>query len=259
MLGTTFINAVANLQSTFAQRAVLKVQCPSFLQLTDPNTYINGEQPMEIKTSTTYTINLHNIRYGQPRHIYLQYGCRPQELDGVAGGDSSLYVQATLEYHDRSSLCRGTAECHIGHDVSMLSLDDEAWHVSRTHVFNWAFALYQLDRDDARKPLLGRSIPNADQLRRFVEGLPAYHPEHRNDPRNAALIKDLLDDNVKEGEVSMALNQIPQKCGAPSHWKKWGRFYLASFPILWPWLSFRVSISARPTGAPLPPRRSLLP
>lgn len=69
MLGTVFNHAVANLKSTYAQKAILTLTYPDLLELTELGIYIDKAKPTKAScgregTYMEYSINLRTIQYG---------------------------------------------------------------------------------------------------------------------------------------------------------------------------------------------------
>jgi von Willebrand factor type A domain len=124
MLGTVFIHAVANLQSTFARQAVLNITYPSILGLEETGIHINKRKHMSIESwdAMECTINLNTLQYGQSRECYLRCTCRPEVLTNVMADRRPLRtVQATLQYrHGRDSYQENALAGQLGFGFTSL-------------------------------------------------------------------------------------------------------------------------------------------
>ena len=150
MLGTVFIHAVANLQSTLARQAVLNLTCPSLPGVEETGIYISKRNPMSIESryATEYMIDLNTLQYGQSREYYLRYTCRPEVLTHVlADGRPLCTVQATLQYQHGKDIYQEKAPAKLlCFDLTSLPDSEIAYHVSRAKVVAFLSNLFPLDR-----------------------------------------------------------------------------------------------------------------
>jgi hypothetical protein len=229
MVGTVFVHAVAKLQSTFARRTVLTLTYSPDLGLEETETYVNKSMPIPVESGTNkealmeYTIDLNTIMYGQSCDIYLRYECRPEKLsEAMVNGNRLLEVVATEKYqHGRDWYCE-TAHSNIRDDVTTLPPSEIAFRISRAQVVGVISQLFPLDGRGEQKPLREDRIPNVNDLEDLLKNLPANQTQHRKDPRNFNLIKDLIGDDIEKGQVQQALDE------QHNNWKKWGQHYLSS-------------------------------
>jgi hypothetical protein len=226
MLGTVFIHAVANLQSTFARQAILNLTYPSIVGLEEMGIYINKRKPMSIESGNAmeYTINLNTLQYGQSREYYLRYTCRPEVLTNVmADGRPLRTVQATLQYQHGKDIYQEKALARpLGFDFTSLPDSEIAYHVSRAQVVGFLSNLFPLDRQGEHKPLRNDRISSCwKDLQALIKNLPAKQTEHFGDQRNRALVEDLIGNNIEDGEIELALRQ-------QQDWEKWGQHFLPS-------------------------------
>jgi hypothetical protein len=215
MLGTVFIHAVANLQSTFARQAVLNLTYPSILGLEETGIHVNKRKPMSIESGNMmeYTINLNTLQYGQSRDCYLRYTCRREVLMNIMADGRSLTVQATLQYrHGRDIYQENALARPLSFDFTSLPDSEIAYHVSRAKVIAFLSSLFPLDRQGEHKPLKNDRVSSCwKDLQALIKDLPAKQTEHIGDQRNRALIEDLIGDDIEDGQIELALHQ--------QHWK----------------------------------------
>jgi hypothetical protein len=225
MLGTIFIHAVANLQSTFARRAVLNLTYPSLLGLEETGIYIGKRKPISIASGYTreYTIDLNTLQYGQSREYYLQYTCRPEMLTHVIVDKHPTYtVEATLQYQHGKDFYQEKALAKLlSFELTSLPESEIAYHISRAKVVAFLSNLFPIDRQGEHKPLKNDRISSCRKdLQSFIKDLPANQKEHFGNPRNRALVEDLIGDDIEDGQIELALQQ--------QHWEVWGQHFLPS-------------------------------
>ncbi|KAI1108063.1 hint-domain-containing protein [Nemania sp. NC0429] len=230
MIGTAIIHATANLQSTFARKAVLSLTAPPDVGLEESWTDIN-RQPAQLLPDgrMRYTVDLKTIRYGQILHRHLRYGRNPEAIRGVIGTKPDLVVEATLEYHEGNQIHQVSTRVRLGKDMdtdagACLSASDIAYHESRTQLAAFLSTLFLLDEGmDGYAPVGTSALPKArERLRDILQDLPAGRDEYRGEQRNIALVKDfrMPDDASTKAEVEQAL--------AADAWNKWGKHFLPS-------------------------------
>ena len=231
MIGTVFVHAVANMQTTFATEAVVHLTMPH--EVTVHETLGDAVQKPH-KTlfphkNKVHTLNVGALQYGQSRDIYLTYATAPD-----ARGD--LSIKATLEYK-RMTDCAVHAEatCQLPNRGIRMDVDatwdviDEAsdcpppyplstgevdFHISRSMLCSFIAQYFPLDGAEEHSPVLYN--PDAPKhVAAFIETLPAGKPENAEDPMCRALMADV------RGQVTLALAD-------PDAYKRWGRHYLPS-------------------------------
>jgi hypothetical protein len=232
MLGTIFNHAVANLKSTYAQKATLKLRYPDALELTELGTYINKGKPVKVfgeqgGTYMEYSINLRTIQYGQTRDFFLSFGWHPDVRATASVNLRKLpHIRATLEYQQQQEKKWAFAENDLSIDGKMLSPAETAFHISRAMIVEFLSGLFPITEQGEHKALLNTHVPTYDSLQYFLARLPAN--KFLDDPLNLGLIQDLIGTDVKEGEVELALRTVVEPNKGKSSWKKWGCHYLSS-------------------------------
>lgn len=213
MVGTAIIHATANLQSTFARKALLSLTVPPDMGLEESWADINRWLPQTLPDGREkYTIDLKTIRYGQPLHRYLRYRC---------GERADPVVEATLEYHEGREIRQVSAQLGTDSDTDAgLSASDRAYHVSRTQLAAFLSTLFPREKG-MYAPVHESALPDArERLRNILQNLPASQDAYRNEARNVALLEDF---RMPDGARAKA--QVEQALVADA-WEKWGKHFL---------------------------------
>lgn len=227
-----FVHAVANLQSTFANQAVLKLTCPSYLKLEETTGIsVIKQEPVQFGEDDQFqrqlTIALGNIQYGQSRDIYLRYEQSP-ELRGAIklalAGESQPeppVVKAILSYNQLTNRSTTSADEIAGHrsitDFTTLSPAEIAYHKSRSLIVSFISSLFLIKENG--ELAMNWIAPIQESLKELIDSIPAAAPDVTQDPRNRSLMKDLCGED-SNGQISMACQ--------PEFVKKWGIHYLPS-------------------------------
>ncbi|KAK4212459.1 ribosomal protein L13e-domain-containing protein [Rhypophila decipiens] len=213
MVGTVFVHAVANLQSTFAQKALLRLTYPSNIVEPSPQ----ADQAPAIKLPTDHplgpdyselTINLHNLQYGQSRDIFLEYS----SLESTRPITASLTYQrlnSTPETLPLSILDPSGPAPSPGYTPAEI-----AYHISRSKLVSFLLSLTpRSTHDEERTP----QIPLPDEIQSRLTDLITFLPCN-SDP-SSLLNKSLLQDLT--GQISLAIQK-------PEYYSRWGVHYLPS-------------------------------
>lgn len=233
MIGTVFIHAVANLQSTFAINASLTINTPPGLKLAETcgETVEQAGSPGDVEMSAceTIVIPIGNIQYGQSRDIYLQY-----VREDVEPVDRSLYgVQARLTYNEKAGLINnerpGEAsanpkELSTFRSITNITSQPPAWavyHRTRSSICRLLSTLFPIrEHDSEHIALTENGLTTAKvELDVLIQNLKSLNLQ---DELNQSLLSDLSAPEP-HGQVSLALSN-------PKYWTRWGRHYL---PSLW--------------------------
>lgn len=222
MIGTVFVQAVANLQSTFAIDASVKLVYAEHMEIQETaGPFVGQEQPVHRDDGQhQLTIPLGNIQYGQSRDIYLRWNSKS------ADGKLAPRVSATLHYsHMTETQHTSTTDCSLLNTSLALSAADIAYHISRHHICAFLADLFPLDALDEHRMAIrpgSDSEPTAEQaqarLKQLVASLPAAR--HPDDARCASLLQDLAGAEP-HGQVGLALSRA-------DYLKRWGQHYLPS-------------------------------
>ncbi|KAM7186807.1 Hint domain containing protein [Naviculisporaceae sp. PSN 640] len=217
MVGTVFVHAVANLQSTFARNAVLRLTYPS--NLTEPSPQADQEPAIKLSPShplgknyTLLTINLHNLQYGQTRDIFLEYS---------SWKSSPITASLTYQRLDQppETLPQAILYPSAPPPSPTYSPAETAYHISRSRLVSFLLGLSPpSDFDEERTPTLPLPEDISDQLTSFITSLPCNSPddaEISSHPLNKSLMRDLT------GQISLAITN-------PEHYSRWGVHYLLS-------------------------------
>ncbi|POS74981.1 hypothetical protein DHEL01_v206621 [Diaporthe helianthi] len=222
MIGTVFVHAVANLQSTFANTATLKLTYPNIVTIQQTTGIaVDQERPTQVPGGNfELIIRLGSLQYGQPRDIYLKWRSSSQDND-----IEPSFLNVALQYN------KMTEVQHISHasrdlmDLSFTSLSDAeiASHVSRARICDFLSELFPIDAlgEHNLDPNLNSAeglSEKQQQLRDLIASLPAAH--FPDDAMCAALMQDLAGQQP-HGQVTLALSKA-------EYLARWGQHYLPS-------------------------------
>ncbi|CAK7230754.1 hypothetical protein SBRCBS47491_007695 [Sporothrix bragantina] len=226
MIGTVFVHAVANMQSTFATNACLRLTYPNSLTVDQTQGAMVGlQKPVSNGQQQELTVAIGNIQYGQSRDVYLRYKI------GVDAG-SHVLINADLEYsHMTPDIYRVATWCNLadglpskeeGDEAALNLLDnpplssaEAAFHISRSMLCSFLSSIFPLDETDEHQSPPFIVSTGGTKLTEFVKTLPAAAPEHASDAACAALMVDI------NGQVRLALLKA-------EYYNRWGKHYLPS-------------------------------
>ncbi|ORY61500.1 hint-domain-containing protein [Pseudomassariella vexata] len=225
MVGTVFINAMAHLQSTFANKCVLEIIHPKFIELqtTTGKTVDTGDQHEQEKTGRSQlndifcssgttdhqklTIKLGNVQYGQSRDIYLRYESNLSPVDH----DPDFDITAEFKYSLMQSPQYSVSARKDLLEETDLPQPVIAYHQSKSMLCKYLSSLFPMLSNGER---LHRQDPlfRAIRFRDLMDRMPA---SNHADPFNTSLMEDV------QGQVQLAaLND--------SYFQRWGRHYFLS-------------------------------
>lgn len=222
MIGTVFVHAVANLQSTYANNATLRLTYPDIVTIQQTvGIAVGQEKPIQAPGGNfELSIALGNLQYGQSRDIYLQWKSRSSDND-----IEPSFLNVALQYS------RMTEAQHVSHasrdlmDLSFTRLSDPeiAFHISRSRICAFLAGLFPIDPLGEHRvaPKLQSVTGLAEKqqaLRDLTASLPAAH--FPDDTMCAALMQDLIGPDPL-GQVSLALSRH-------KYLARWGQHYLPS-------------------------------
>ncbi|CAK7268665.1 hypothetical protein SEPCBS119000_003177 [Sporothrix epigloea] len=217
MIGTVFVHAVANMQSTFANHARLRLSYPTSLTLEQTQGAAVGlQKPILHGPQQELTVAIGNIQYGQSRDVYLRY-----QRGAAAGSQAVLHVD--LEFNQMTAnVYRVASQCNLADKTARsnlgqlaLSSAEAAFHVSRSMLCSFILSLFPCNGEDEHQILPFAAGEGASQLAGLVEKMPAAAPENASDPACAALMTDVT------GQVRLALSSA-------EYYNRWGKHYLPS-------------------------------
>lgn len=222
MIGTVFVHAVANLQSTFANAATLKLTYPNIVTIKQTTGIAVGqESPVQAPGGNVeLNIPLGSLQYGQSRDIYLKWKSSSTDSD-----IEPSFLNAALQYNKMTETQYTTHASRDLMDLSFTSLSDAeiASHVSRSRICAFISELFPIDplgehRLDPKLDSPSGLAEKQQQLRDLIAALPAAH--FPGDAACAALMQDLAGPDP-QGQVSLALSRA-------EYLARWGRHYLPS-------------------------------
>lgn len=199
---------MANLQSTYANNATLKIRYPRTLELEAADArglmaagVHTAEFTEDGQEQTEATIHLGAIQYGQSRDLFI----RAKNLSGLEG-----HVSATLTYSRMTPAVYALSAT----DGGPLAPAEEAYHVSRARVCAALGSIYLIDKvGEYYTP----PLTDTERAAAF-SGLPETLPARGfpDDPRNASLLAEL--DASTDGQVPLAASR--------EYFSAWGVHYL---------------------------------
>ncbi|KAM0271243.1 hypothetical protein ACHAPA_002849 [Fusarium lateritium] len=238
MIGTVFVHAVANLQSTFATRAALKLTYTKPLELqetTGPSVEQKAPEFADESEDSVVelTLTLGNLQYGQSRDIFLRVN-NIKQLEFLNESDSTRsIVQAHLTYVKPGDCLksRKVLEAMLAKDADFIPMasaqrsvleysdlpaSEIAYHESRSLICNFISTMFPMKRDEERE--FGKGMEDrSSQLRTWIETLPA---KDFDDEKNKSLMQDISVEEPK-GQVCMAIE-------SRVYFQKWGCHFLLS-------------------------------
>ncbi|KAK0743020.1 ribosomal protein L13e-domain-containing protein [Schizothecium vesticola] len=204
MIGTVFIHAVANLQSTFANNTTLTLTYPASLGLEETTGESVEQQPPILLPSPDQTMQLtlplSTLQYGQSRDIYLRFTTPPTETLPPPN------ITASLTYHLFNPTPHHTTTTTLSPPLPPATT---AFHTSRSLLLAFLSTvcpLRPLDLEHIHVPLITDTSA-------FLASFPAA--AFPADPACLALTQDLA------GQVSLAL-------ASPDYYHRWGKHFLPS-------------------------------
>ncbi|KAM0285421.1 hypothetical protein ACHAO9_008766 [Fusarium lateritium] len=238
MIGTVFVHAVANLQSTFATRAALKLTYTKPLELqetTGPSVEQKAPEFADESEDSVVelTLTLGNLQYGQSRDIFLRVN-NIKQLEFLNESDSTRsIVQAHLTYVKPGDCLksRKVLEAMLAKDADFIPMasaqrsvleysdlpaSEIAYHESRSLICNFISTMFPMKRDEEREFAKGME-DRSSQLRTWIETLPA---KDFDDGKNKSLMQDISVEEPK-GQVCMAIE-------SKVYFQKWGCHFLLS-------------------------------
>ncbi|KAK4033304.1 hint-domain-containing protein [Parachaetomium inaequale] len=237
MLGTVFIHAVANLQSTFANNAKLRLTYPSYLKLEETTGEAVGRQePVELggdfaESLTSLTILLDNLQYGQSRDIYLRYGSPTTTIQAAAKTSTPPILTAVVEYqHFTPTIHQAVAHQHALTPSLDMDPAERAYHISRAALIAFLSTLSPLNAQREHEPL--KTLPS--DLPHRLLSLRAHLPASSNPahPGCRSLLTDLCgttsDQDDDSDDPSTWTGQIALALLDKKYYRRWGAHYLAS-------------------------------
>ncbi|KAK3682298.1 hint-domain-containing protein [Podospora appendiculata] len=224
MIGTTFVHAVANLQSTFVSNAVLRLTYPSYLKLEETTgESVDKKEPVQLEDNgpaslTQLTLSLGNLQYGQSRDVFLRFNS-----SATWNPDPSHppIINAVLEYqHFTPVTFKAVAHASVINDSTTLPCAELAYHMSRSAVIAFLSTFYPLRADGEHQPLASLPTDTKVRLQKLTTTLPANQPDFTSDPACQSLLDDLRGAEPR-GQITLALTKR-------DHWLRWGMHYLPS-------------------------------
>ncbi|EJT69090.1 hypothetical protein GGTG_13358 [Gaeumannomyces tritici R3-111a-1] len=235
MIGTVFIHAVANLQSTFATEAQLKIDFPATLGLQaaiGKNYQILPVEEMEPGSGqrakrSRLTVGLGALQFGMSKDLYFEHSGEAAQLEGYLPADQTVAVELSYKTlgGERSTL-------KLGRDTFRADDPPEAevaYHVSRSMLCKFLSSLFPYPAGGERqrhgwgeaKTRYEDRTPIDSELAARLCGvkraMPAWDLAGASEDC-ASLIQD-IEGHEPHGQVALALSRR-------DYWDRWGGHYL---------------------------------
>ena len=242
MIGTVFVHAVANLQSTFATKATLLLTFPADLAIEETmDETVLREAPISNGNSLQLRIPLGLLQYGQSRDIFLR-ASKVANQEKETGATESSTVTATLDFNkanmslqdsrskantfslgktDSGGTDLGTRTISVSRSVlehSDLPESEVAYHESRARICKYISSWFPLGPDGEHRVIAHGREGKKKELSQMISQIPA---RHYDDERNRSLMEDLTGTEPK-GQISLAINN-------DGYFTRWGVHYLPSY------------------------------
>ncbi|KAH8204278.1 hypothetical protein TruAng_001564 [Truncatella angustata] len=217
MVGTVFVNAVAHLQSTFANRCTLTLTFPESLRLKqtggeivackqfmlidahDPGVTMNVGEKSHVYSrglkACEMTIPLGNLQYGQSRDIYI----RSDAQNWSSQDAEKPSIDATLNYSLMHNIQYTISARQDALSFTSLPSSDLAYHRSRAMVCEYLSSFFPLQGNGEHSmPFVTPASTSA--IRTKFEDLLARIPaKDFSDSRNKSIMQDIL------GQIKLAV------------------------------------------------------
>lgn len=240
MIGTVFVHALANLQNTFATKAVLKLTYSREIELEETTgASVEQEPPKPINSSPVsdmeLTLNLGNLQFGQSRDIFLRVNKLAQlQALGDAAAEISA-ITAVLTYAPtgtaspqpqgiltsvlaRDSEARSTVMARRSVlDATNLPDEEIAYHESRSRLCNFLTSIFPMSKVGEHTVDRNNISMKRDELATLIADFPA---KPYTDANNVSLKED-LEGEEPHGQISLAIIRF-------DYFNKWGVHYLPS-------------------------------
>ncbi|KAI5464855.1 hint-domain-containing protein [Mariannaea sp. PMI_226] len=226
MIGTVFVHAVANLQSTFATRAELKLRYSSSLQIEETmGASVDQQPPHTLNNSAVeLTLSLGNLQFGQSRDIFLRVKNLELLKNGSIDEMPNAIIKATLTYTKPTDIgSRGKAKpvtSTVGRSIlehTGLQADEIAYHESRSQICSFIASLFPIGPDGEHRWNDSMLTEKKEELVQLISSLPSTPFA---DDKNNSLKRDLAAPEP-EGQISLAVE-------SDASFSKWGCHFLPS-------------------------------
>lgn len=222
MVGTVFVHAVANLQSTYATDASLTLQYDESVTVEEMSGDLVAKEESTSHTASSgnqfkrLSIPLGNIQYGQSRDLFFNVTSSHDEK-------RAMNITASIQFNPVDILWSGTTgrsqtetHCNIL-DKQTISKADAAYHESRAMISNFLSSLAPMDNFREHVPLsLTEHSAMQSQLDELIKTIPA---QNYTDVMNKSLMQDLVGSR-SNGQILLALQEL--------HYSRWGQHYYLS-------------------------------
>ncbi|KAI6783471.1 Inter-alpha-trypsin inhibitor heavy chain H3-like protein [Emericellopsis cladophorae] len=225
MIGTVFVHAIANMQSTYAINAVLELDYTYPLAVnvsTGPT--VDQQAPCEQESHMRLRVPLGSLLYGQSKDVFLNVE-NARKKDALVSEDNAV-IKAKLLYEAVHPTPKATganeqvtlaAECSMMAE-SEIAADIVAYHESRARICEFLSSLFHLNKIEEHRVISPDDLPAKQQeLEQLLEVLPA---KQYSDEKNSSLITDLVGESP-HGQVSLALKNA-------EYFQRWGQHYIPS-------------------------------
>jgi hypothetical protein len=224
MIGTVFVHAAANFQSTYATEATLILNYAQPLHIEETiGPYVGRQLPEPVYSggprNQQLKIALGSIQFGQSRDILLHYDTNLDEPQSTNGTVSPI-VHATLEYKvvaENSGRTFSLATSGDATEKEDIPDAELAYHDSRSKLCHFLSNLFPIGALGEHSPIPIAAYGKTEELEELIQTLPA---KDYSDKLNVSLMDDLAGQDPR-GQVSLAVRRL-------DYFEKWGKHYLPS-------------------------------
>lgn len=213
MLGTVFVHAVANMQSTWATNVVLNISTSGGLKLSTTTqgcvTRTSSKKERRNDLTQPLTVPLDSIQYGQSRDILLRCKHVQEHIEPVT-------IRVTLDYTPVDGRASHFVAEHSYWELTSIAPSIVAYHNTRAEICNLIGSAFQLNSSEEYTPNV-----NFSEVQKNLHSLVVkFRQNGHRDESNASLLEDLAGDNPS-GQIRLAVSDS-------GFFHKWGKHYLLS-------------------------------
>ena len=149
MLGTVFVHAVANMQSTWATNVVLNISTSGGLKLSTTTqgcvTRTSSKKERRNDLTQPLTVPLDSIQYGQSRDILLRCKHVQEHIEPVT-------IRVTLDYTPVDGRASHFVAEHSYWELTSIAPSIVAYHNTRAEICNLIGSAFQLNSSEEYTP-----------------------------------------------------------------------------------------------------------
>ncbi|KAI1260703.1 U-box domain-containing protein [Xylariaceae sp. FL1019] len=210
MIGTVFVHAVAQLQTTYATRCMLEILAPAGVQMKLSEKSIDQDV---LKATGKLTIRLGNLQYGQSRDIYLSIVDQTGRRAKFNALERTTPMKAKVTYSLMRQPCYvSTSERYLNEPTALPEIVG-AYHQSRWMICEFLSSFFTLTQELAYESIPYDAAVFQARLKELVRTIPSA--SYKDDDLNNSIMKDV------QGQITEALSK-------KDYYTRWGCHYFLS-------------------------------